>query len=119
PLGAGAPTVVKESGTVSVVYRRLVSANPPQYVVQSSTELRNWSTVTPSETVVGTAGEVQTIKATVPASGSRLFLRVLINPPTPSVDLPEAGASIRTVIPKPAQRAEGSRRRSLGHAFVD
>ncbi|MEP6822381.1 MAG: hypothetical protein ABI946_08535 [Chthoniobacterales bacterium] len=83
PVGPGVPTVMRASGMVSVIYRKLVIANAPQYVVQSSTDLRNWTTVTPTETLVAVNGDVQTVKATVPASGDRLFLRVLINPPAP------------------------------------
>lgn len=83
PAGPGLPTVMRASGAASITYRKLVIANAPQYVVQSSTDLRVWTTVTPTETLVAVNGDVQTIKATVPASGGRLFLRALINPPTP------------------------------------
>lgn len=83
PAGPGAPVVMRESGTVAIVYRKLVIADAPQYVLQSSTDLRSWITVTPTETLVAVNGDVQTIKATVPASGGRFFLRVLINPPAP------------------------------------
>lgn len=83
PLGPGAPVVVKESGFVSIVYRKLVLAIAPQYIVQQSGDLRSWTTVTPTEIVLGTSGEVQTIQARVPAAGNRLFLRVAISPPLP------------------------------------
>jgi hypothetical protein len=51
--------------------------------VQKSNDALSWTTVTPSETVLAVNGNVQTIKAQVAASGSRLFLRVQISPPLP------------------------------------
>lgn len=83
PVGPGLPTVMRASGTASIVYRKLVIANAPQYLVQSSTDLRIWTAVTPTESLVAVNGDVQTIKATVPAVGGRLFLRVVISPPAP------------------------------------
>ncbi|MEO5720192.1 MAG: hypothetical protein ABIR71_01825 [Chthoniobacterales bacterium] len=82
PLGPGAPTVVKESGFVSIVFRKLMLPNAPQYAVQQSTDARSWVTVTPTEFLQSVQGEVHTIKARVPTTGSRLFLRVLISPPS-------------------------------------
>ncbi len=83
PAGPGAPRVTRANGTVSLVYRKLVIANAPQYVVQMSTDLRNWSSANPTETLLASNGEVQTIGAAIPANGGRVFLRVLINPPAP------------------------------------
>lgn len=81
PVGAGAPTAQKEAGSVSIIYRKLVLADAPNYAIQQSTDLRTWSTVTANETLVAAQGSVHIVKATVPASGNRLFLRVLISPP--------------------------------------
>ena len=83
PAGPGAPTLVKEPGAFSIVYRKLVIANGPQYTVQKSSDALSWTAVAPSETVLAVNGNVQTIKAQVPASGARLFLRVQISPPLP------------------------------------
>ncbi|HMJ06350.1 MAG TPA: hypothetical protein VK474_08875, partial [Chthoniobacterales bacterium] len=83
PVGPGVPTQLKESGFFSIVYRKLAIANAPQYVVQKSDDLRSWTAVTPTETLLEVRGDVQTIKARIPASGPRMFLRVLINPPAP------------------------------------
>jgi hypothetical protein len=73
--------VAKEGASLAITYRRLVLAASPVYSVQQSTDLRSWSTVTTNDTVIQTIGNVQTIKATVPVAGNRMFLRVLISPP--------------------------------------
>ncbi len=83
PVGLGAPTAVREPGALSIVYRRLVMANAPQYVVQKSTDAKSWTTVSTSDTLVAVTGNVQTIKAKVTLSETRAFLRVLISPPAP------------------------------------
>ena len=83
PLGPGAPTVVKENGFVSIIYRKLVLSSSPQYEVQQSNDLRSWTTVTPTETVLAANGEVHTVQARLPSVGNALFLRVLISPPAP------------------------------------
>ena len=81
PVGLGTPTVVKENGFLSIIYRKLVFASGPQFVVQQSTDLLSWTAVTPTETVLEIRGDVQRIKAQVPITGDRMFLRVQINPP--------------------------------------
>ena len=65
PLGPGAPTVVREPGALSIVYRQLVMANAPQYVVQKSTDAKSWTTVATTDSLVAVTGNVQTIKAKV------------------------------------------------------
>ena len=83
PLGPGAPMVAKQGASLALTFRKLVIANAPQYVVQSSSDLRLWTNAAPTESIVSTQGDVQTIKATVPATGGPFFLRVLIKPPLP------------------------------------
>ncbi len=83
PLGLGAPTALREPGALSIIYRRLVMAGAPQYVVQKSVDAQSWTTVAASESLVAVTGNVQTIKAQVILSETRAFLRVLISPPAP------------------------------------
>ncbi len=81
PLGAGAPTVVKGPGFVGVLYRRLLAANSPSYVLQQSTNLRSWATVTPTTEIQREVNsEFETIEARVATAGNALFLRVAISP---------------------------------------
>lgn len=82
PLGPGAPTVVKQNGFVSIIYRKVVLPSAPQYTVQQSSDLRGWTTVAPTEIILNTNGEVNTVQARVPTAANRLFLRVLISPPS-------------------------------------
>ncbi|MGI9173419.1 MAG: hypothetical protein ACR2F0_08935 [Chthoniobacterales bacterium] len=80
PTGLGAPTMVKDPGFLSIVYRKIVDATAPHYTVQKSSDLRTWTTVTANETLVSQSGNVHTVKAQVPSTGNRTFLRVLISP---------------------------------------
>ncbi|MDQ6656495.1 MAG: hypothetical protein M3Y80_11870, partial [Verrucomicrobiota bacterium] len=80
PDGPGAPTVVREGNALAFTYRRLAPPNAPQYALQKSNDLRSWTFVSASETIVRVDEDVQTVKALVPMTGSRMFLRVLVSP---------------------------------------
>jgi hypothetical protein len=81
PTGLGGPTVADEAGTLSFTYRKLAIANAPVYQVQQSTDLHNWTTIAPQETVIEVHDYVQTIKALITSAARPLFLRVAISPP--------------------------------------
>ncbi len=77
--GYGATQVETDGVVLSLTYRKITTAAQLQYVVQQSTDLTAWSTVTPREQMIATRGNVQTIKASVPVGpNDRLFLRLRI-----------------------------------------
>lgn len=74
-----APVVygVSRAGTnLSVTYQRIISSSY-SYAVESSSNLINWVSVAPSETIQEQHGDFQTVKATVAiGANTKLFLRV-------------------------------------------
>jgi hypothetical protein len=80
PEGPGVPTVVREGNALAFTYRRVIGEGAPQFVVQKSDNLWAWTNIAPAETVVAVSENVQTVKASVPMTGTRMFLRVAINP---------------------------------------
>jgi hypothetical protein len=80
PEGPGAPGVAREGNALAFSYRRVVGGGAPQFTVQQSTDLLTWTNITPPETIVAVAENVQTVKALVPMTGTRIFLRLAINP---------------------------------------
>ncbi|MGI8819539.1 MAG: hypothetical protein ACR2ID_01495 [Chthoniobacterales bacterium] len=80
PIGPGAPIVAREGSALTITYRRLVRANAPASIIEKSNDLRMWAAATPTETILRVDEDVQTVKASVPVSGTRLFLRVRTGP---------------------------------------
>ncbi|HEY0370177.1 MAG TPA: hypothetical protein VGC85_11315, partial [Chthoniobacterales bacterium] len=66
--------------SVAFTYTRLiVPAADLQYTVEQSTDLVNWSAVTPNEQIITTNGSVETVQDTIPTDGTpALFLRLRI-----------------------------------------
>ena len=78
---AQAPQVAHEGSALTLTYRKRRTATDLRYLVEKSDDLSTWSDSGAEETVVSTVGVVQTIKATVPITGDRLFLRLRITRP--------------------------------------
>lgn len=77
--GYGEPKVARESGFLSMTYRRIANAASLQYQVQKSSDLTSWEDITPQEEVVRTDLNVQTINAKVAVGpNTRLFVRLKI-----------------------------------------
>ena len=75
------PQLAREENALTLTYRKRTTATDVQYRVEKSADLSTWSDSQAQEQVISTAGTVQTIKATVPITGDRLFLRLQITRP--------------------------------------
>ncbi|CAA9230387.1 MAG: hypothetical protein AVDCRST_MAG42-1099 [uncultured Chthoniobacterales bacterium] len=75
------PQLGREGDALTLTYRKRTTATDLRYLVESSQDLASWSPAGAQEQIVSTEGTVQTIKATVPISGGRLFLRLRIARP--------------------------------------
>ena len=75
------PQVSREENALTLTYRKRTTATDLQYGVESSQDLASWGPADAQEQVVATEGTVQTIKASVPITGERLFLRLRITRP--------------------------------------
>ncbi|MDQ6765546.1 MAG: hypothetical protein M3Z22_05535 [Verrucomicrobiota bacterium] len=83
PSGPGAAPVTTEGGFLALIYRKLTTPNDLQYVVEKSNDLLAWTNAMAAETVLNAVDDVQTVKARVPISGTRMFLRLRITQPVP------------------------------------
>ncbi|MBA3961025.1 MAG: hypothetical protein H0X40_03880 [Chthoniobacterales bacterium] len=76
------PKVALESGFLTLTYTKVTTATDIQYSVEQSSDLTNWTTSNPTNEVVATQNNVQTIKAKVALNGAtRLFLRLRVTRP--------------------------------------
>ena len=74
------PTVQHGNGTVALTYTKALAATDLTYTVEQSTNLLQWTTATPTNTVLGTNGDIQQIQASVPTgTNPRLFLRLRVS----------------------------------------
>jgi VCBS repeat-containing protein len=74
---AGMPTATLTGGQLQLTYTRY-SGCDLTWIVEASDNLTTWSSSGVSETLTGSAGPLQTWRATVPASTSRRHLRVRV-----------------------------------------
>ena len=85
PLSADATNLTKvalESGYLTLIYTKVTSATDIQYSVEQSSDLAKWTTANPSNEIVETQANLQTIKAKVAINGApQLFLRLRITRP--------------------------------------
>lgn len=73
------PVVALESGFITLTYFKVTTASDIVYVVEQSSDLATWTTSSPTNEIIATNGNVQTIKAKVPLNGAtRFFLRLRI-----------------------------------------
>jgi len=76
------PTVAVEGSNLTLTYFKVTTATDIQYSVEKSTDLITWTDANPTNQIVATQGNVQTVKALVAINGSsRLFLRLRITRP--------------------------------------
>ena len=76
------PTVAIEGGNLALTYSRVTTAADIQYTIEKSTDLITWTAADPTNQIVTTQGNVETINAQVAINGaSRLFLRLRITRP--------------------------------------
>ena len=80
PEGPGGPTVAREGSSLAMTYRRLIGPGAPPSAIERSDNLQTWTVVMPPETILETDEDVQTVKASVPMTGTSMFLRVRIGP---------------------------------------
>ncbi|MES2596247.1 MAG: Calx-beta domain-containing protein [Verrucomicrobiota bacterium] len=77
------PHAESSSGQCHLIYTRPVTAPDLVYAVEWSTSLSGWSTSGVTEQVIGTAGGIQTVRASVtpPGGDGRCFMRVRVTRP--------------------------------------
>ena len=76
---ASLPAVAIEGSFLTLTYSKVTTATDIQYSVEESTDLATWTAANPTDQIVATQGNVQTIKAQVAINGaSQLFLRLRI-----------------------------------------
>ena len=72
-----------DATSFSITYTKMLAATDLTYTVEESTNLVQWSSVTPVNQIMADDGYAQTIKAQVPrsdaGSGNRLFLRLRVS----------------------------------------
>ncbi len=73
------PIVAIEDGNLTLTYFKVTTAVDIQYAVEQSTDLVTWITANPTNEIIATQDNVQTVKAKVAIDGApRLFLRLRI-----------------------------------------
>lgn len=79
----GLPKPEHSGGLCHIVYTRPVSASDVTYTVEWSIALTDWSSAGVTQQVIGTAGGVQTLRASVtpPGGEARCFMRVRVTRP--------------------------------------
>lgn len=70
-----------DASTIALTWRKNKAATDITIQVQTSSDGSNWTTVTPSNEILSDDGQVQVIRSTVPRSGTRQFVRLLVLPP--------------------------------------
>ena len=75
------PQLAREGNALTLTYRKRTTATDVTFLVEKSADLMQWGDSQAQQTVVSTVGTVQTIKATVPIVGDRMFLRLRISRP--------------------------------------
>ena len=78
---AHAPQVAQEGNALTLTFRKSTTATDVTFAVEQSDDLVGWSDSQAQQTVVATAGSVQTVKASVPIIGERMFLRLRVTQP--------------------------------------
>ena len=73
------PVIAIEGSDLTLTYSKVTTATDIQYSVEQSTDLVNWTPANPTDEIVATQGNVETIKARVAIDGApQLFLRLRI-----------------------------------------
>ena len=81
PDVSGLPQFSVADGVATLVYRRVTTASDIQYAVQKSTDLVGWEPANAQQERIALDGNVETIRATLPAPAGSLFLRVSVTRP--------------------------------------
>ncbi len=74
------PSAVMNESTIELTWRRNVLATDVSISVQTSPDQVNWTTVTPANTILSDDGQAQNILSSIPRSGDRQFVRILVLP---------------------------------------
>lgn len=76
------PSIALEGSFLTLTYSKVTSATDIQYVVEKSSDLLTWTAANPTNEILDTQANVQTIKAKVARNGAtQLFLRLRITRP--------------------------------------
>lgn len=82
PDAAKLPQVALEGSFLTLTYSKVTTATDIQYVVEQSTNLSTWTVAAPTNEIVATNANVQTVKAKVARNNAaQLFLRLRITRP--------------------------------------
>jgi hypothetical protein len=77
------PAVSMDGNTIAILWRRNKAATDITIRIQTSSDGTNWSTATPVNLTVLEDTFFEVISSSIPRSGSRQFLRLLVLPPAP------------------------------------
>jgi hypothetical protein len=75
------PSAVMEESVIQFTWRRNVLATDVTYEVQTSSDNLGWTTVTPLNEIIGTDGDAEIVRSTLPRTGHRQFVRLRVLPP--------------------------------------
>ncbi len=81
PDVSGLPQFSLVDGVATLIYRRVTTASDIQYAIEKSADLVSWEPANAQQEGIALEANVETMRATVPATGDRLFLRVVITRP--------------------------------------
>lgn len=74
-------TLAESSGNLTYTYTRPANRTDVTYTIESSTDLATWTTVTDGHQRIATGSDTETWRATVPISGTRVFVRLRVDKP--------------------------------------
>ena len=74
----GLPLVGIDGANLSLTYQKDTAKSDVTYTAEASTDMVTWSNSNVTETVVFSNGTVNTVKASIPRSGKKMFLRLSV-----------------------------------------
>lgn len=79
--GVGLPSVQTTATNLTMTYQRDTAKTDVSSVVEKSTDLTSWSSTGITDTLLSTNGTIETRSATIPRSGTDLFLHLKVSRP--------------------------------------
>jgi hypothetical protein len=72
------PTAVMDADTIALTWRKNKAATDATVRIEVSSDAATWDTVTPSNVILSDDGQVQVIRSSVPRTGDRQFIRLMV-----------------------------------------
>jgi hypothetical protein len=105
------PQVGREGNILTLIYSKLtVPVTELTYTVEKSDDLFSWSTATTQDEVMGTVGDLETIKAKIdPGAAMHLFARLRVTRPSAPVVQPAKRGNSKSPITRGARQTPASK----------